>query len=176
MWNEGAKAGLVLATVSIIYLFTSQFLTKAELPAILTSLISMILWLAKFGGCIWLMMFFMKKFAAENDSADNRSTRRLGMIISLLSAFVYASFTYINIAFISADTMAEQMDLVMQQMTPAMDSNTLSEVDSMLQNLPMIIFVTNFIYCFIYGCILSAILSRNIPSQDPFADYKPDEQ
>jgi hypothetical protein len=41
-------------------------------------------------------------------------------------------------------------------------------------------FFTNLIYCFLFGVVLSAILSRNIPSRNPFADYQkkdtPDEQ
>jgi hypothetical protein len=43
--------------------------------------------------------------------------------------------------------------------------------------MPQITFTINLLYCFVYGAILSLILSRNIPSNDPFANYnKPDEQ
>jgi hypothetical protein len=56
-----------------------------------------------------------------------------------------------------------------------MDSNSLSMVDSYLERLPEITFISNLIYCFAFGTVLSAILSRNIPSTDPFADYKPQE-
>ena len=53
------------------------------------------------------------------------------------------------------------------------DSNTLSVMEETLQNLPAITFVSNLIYCFLYGTILSAILSRSIPQPDPFADIPP---
>ena len=48
-------------------------------------------------------------------------------------------------------------------------------------NLGTISFFTNLIYCFLFGTVLSAILSRNIPSRNPFADFRqndnsPDEQ
>ena len=49
-------------------------------------------------------------------------------------------------------------------------------MDTYMENLPQITFISNLIYCFLYGMILSFILSRNIPSKDPFADYKPEEQ
>ncbi len=176
MWNEAGKAGLALGAVSAIYLFATQFMGKAEMPAFATTLLTGLLWAGKFGGCIWLMMFFMKKFASENPEVDNKATRRFGIIAALLSALVYSAISFANVAFISADMFTEQMDLIMQQMAPMMDSNTMAEMDKYMANLPQITFFSNLIYCFIYGVILSAILSKNIPSRDPFADYKPDEQ
>ncbi len=176
MWNDAGKAGLALGAVSTIYLFATQLMGKVEIPAFLVMVLSAVLWIAKFGGCIWLMMFFMKKFAAENPEVDNRGTRRFGVIAALLSALVYSAMTFANVAFISADMFAEQTEVLLQQMAPMMDSNTMAVMDAYMENLPQITFISNLIYCFIFGAVLSAILSRNIPSRDPFADYKPDEQ
>ncbi len=176
MWNGAAAAGLVLGAISTAFMFATQFLTKAEMSAFLNMILTAILWFAKFGGCIWAMMFFMKKFAAENKDADNRDTRRLGIIAAFLSASVYAAMSFANVAFISSDMYSEQMNMMIQQMAPFMDSNMMTQMDSMMENFPQMTFFSNLIYCFIYGAILSAILSRNIPSRDPFADYKPEEQ
>ncbi len=176
MWNAAGKAGLVLGLVSTVYLFISQFIGQAGMPAFLNSVISFVLWAAKFVGCIWIMKFFMKKFASENDSVTNSGTFRLGLAMSALSAVVYAAFTFANVAFISPDLFNEQMDMVMQQIAPMMDSNTQSMMETYMERLPQITFISNLIYCFLYGMILSFILSRNIPSKDPFAEYKPDEQ
>jgi hypothetical protein len=122
------------------------------------------------------MKFFMKKFVAENNGVTNANTFRLGNIMALLSALVYSAAAFANVAFISPELFEEQMNAVMQQMAPMMDSNTLGMMETYLENLPQITFFSNLIYCFLYGMILSFILSRNIPSKDPFADYKPDEQ
>ncbi len=176
MWNGAAVAGLALGGVSSAYMFLTQFMSGAGLPAFSAQLVSWILWAVKFGGCIWIMMFFMKKFASENPEADNKDTRRFGMAAAFLSAAVFAAVSFANVAFISADMYSEQMNMLMQQMAPMMDSNTLSQVDKTLENLPQITFFSNLIYCFIYGAVLSAILSGNIPNRDPFADYKPEEQ
>lgn len=176
MWNGAAKAGLALGAVSSAYLFINQFIGTAGLPAFVTTLVNGIFWVAKFGGCIWLMAFFMKKFAQENPQADNSTTMKFGTASALLSALVYAAVTFANVSFISADLFAEQFDIVMQQMAPMMDSNTMDAVDGMMEMMPEITFFSNLIYCFIYGALLSVILSRNIPSKDPFANYKPDEQ
>jgi hypothetical protein len=64
----------------------------------------------------------------------------------------------------------------MQQYSSMMDSNSRNMMKKFIEILPQFQFVWNLLYCFVYGMVLSAILSRNIPSQDPFADYKPDQQ
>ena len=45
----------------------------------------------------------------------------------------------------------------------------------MMGNMPQITFFSNLIYCFFFGTILSFILSRNVPSRNPFADHTSDE-
>ena len=176
MWNTAGKAGLFLGLASIGHLAISQLLGQVEIPGILSSIITFVLWSAKFAGCIWIMRFFMKKFASEHSSVTNSGTFRLGVIMALLSALVFSAYAFANVAFISPELFESQMDAVMQQMAPMMDSNTQSMMETYMENLPQITFISNLIYCFIYGMILSFILSRNIPSKDPFAEYKPEEQ
>ena len=176
MWNTAGKAGLFLGLASTAFLFISQSLGQIELPSFVNSIISFVLWSAKFVGCIWIMKFFMKGFVSENESASNADTFRLGMMMAILSALVYSAFAFANVAFISPELFEGQMDAVMQQMAPMMDSNTQSIMEKYMENLPQITFISNLIYCFVYGMILSFILSRNIPSKDPFAEYKPEEK
>ena len=175
MWNTAGKAGLFLGLTSTAFLFISQLLGQVEIPVFLNSILSFILWTAKFIGCIWIMKFFMKKFTAENEGTTSSNTFRLGMAMAILSALVYSAFAFANVAFISPDLFTEQMDAMMQQMAPMMDSNTMSVMETYMENLAQITFCTNLIYCFLYGTVLSFILSRNIPSKDPFAEYKPEQ-
>ena len=175
MWNTAGKAGLFLGLTSTAFLFISQLLGQVEIPVFFNSILSFVLWTAKFIGCIWIMKFFMKKFTAENEEATNSNTFRLGMAMAILSALVYSAFAFANVAFISPDLYTEQMDAMMQQMAPMMDSNTMSVMETYMENLAQITFFTNLIYCFIYGTVLSFILSRNIPSKNPFAEYKPEQ-
>lgn len=176
MWNTAAKAGLILGLVSTVYMIVNSWAGRVEISAFLSILINGAAWCLKFGGCIWLMRFFMKKFVSENPEADNSRTFRLGAATAVLSALVFAAYTLADVAFISADYYAEQMETLLQQMGPMLDSNSLSQADTLMQNLPQIAFFSNLIYCTLYGTVLSAILSRNIPSKDPFAGYKPQEQ
>ena len=174
MWNTAAKAGLVLGLISTVYMFLTQLMAGSS--GFMMTILSFLLWAAKFGGCIWIMSFFMKAHVTEHPEVDNKGTCNLGMATALLSALVYSAAAFANIAFISGDAMIEQMNQIMQQMGSMMDSNTMNMMETYMENLPQITFFSNLIYCFIYGTVLSYILSRNIPSRDPFADYKPDQQ
>lgn len=176
IWDSAAKAGLIFGAISSAYMFATQFMASCEMSSFAQMAVTAVLWIAKFVGCIWLMMFFMKKFVAENQDAVNSDTFRFGVVTALLSAVVYAAFSFANTAYFSADMIAENMDTVMQAYSQFMDSNTMSQMDKMMGKMPQITFFSNLIYCFIFGTILSLILSRNIPSKDPFAASRPDEQ
>ena len=85
MWNTASKAGLVLGLISTAYMFITKWTGQAEMPTFVSMILTGLLWCVKFGGCIWVMMFFMKKFSAENPETDNKGTRKLGMAMALLS-------------------------------------------------------------------------------------------
>ena len=123
-----------------------------------------------------MMMFFMKKHVEAHPKLINRDTFNLGIATAFLSALVYSTAAFANVAFISGAELAEQMNMTMQQMSQLMDSNSMAMMDTLMQKLPQITFFSNLIYCTAFGTVLSFILSRNIPSRDPFANYKPDQQ
>jgi hypothetical protein len=174
MWESAAKAGLILGLISTAYMFINMWI--AANPGFLGSILSLILWVAKFVGCILVLKVSMKKFAAASPEIENKDTFNFGMATALLSALVYSAASFANVAFISGDVIAEQFNLTMQQMSSMMDSNSMAMMDTYLQKLPQITFFSNLIYCTAFGTVLSFILSRNIPSRDPFANYKPDQQ
>lgn len=176
MWNTAGKAGLVLGSISAAYLFLTQWLTMSQIPSFLMILINMLLWAIKFGSCLWLMFIYMRNFAAENTDADKSAIFKTGMAIAFLSALVYAAFSFANLAFFYPDYLTEQMDIMMQQLSPMLDSNTASQMEKTMQNLPQITFFSNLIYCFIYGTVLSSGISRLLSRQDPFTGYKPEDQ
>ena len=176
IWDRAAKAGLVFGAVSSVYMFVTQFLSTSNMPPFAMTALSAVLWIAKFVGCIWLMKFFMNKLTKDFPQAGNSDTFWFGALAGVLSALIFAAVSFANLEFISPDFYSSQREAAMQQFAPMMDSNTLATTEKILENLPSITFFSNLIYCSIYGILLSAILSRMIPSKDPFAGYKPDEQ
>ena len=177
MWNTAGVAGLALGTVSTAYLFAGQWIGGDLEPAVLwQQIVAMVLWAVKLAACIWLMKFFMTKFASENEGADNKTVFRMGMMTALLSAVMYSAIYLANMLYISADFYEHTFQTMIQQMAPVMDSNSQTLMEKLIGNLPQIMFFYNIVYCFLFGTVLSAILSRNIPAKDQFSEYKPDEQ
>lgn len=180
-WNMAGTAGLVLGGVCIAYglltLLTGKIANASTGLAFLLSLLNFALWAAKFVGCILLMKFFMKRYAASESGITNKDTFSFGVIVALLSALICSAFQYANLVFINPESINAIFDTILQQYSSSFDSNTLNQFDSIKDKMPELTFTMNFIYCFLFGVILSAILSANIPSRNPFkTDSFIDEQ
>ncbi len=174
IWNEAAKAGLWLGiftgAIIIANTLAASFLGNSFGAKLAGSLINIALWLVKFIGCIWLMRFFMLKFAINHSEATNRTTFKFGMLTALTSALIVSAISLANILLISPASMQEIIDTAMQSysaMTPIGDSERAS-IERMMGWIPQISFFTTFIYCFIYGTALSKIFSAGIPQKDIF--------
>lgn len=174
MWEAAGYAGLALGLVSLVYMYINNTLGSSGMSVGVTTLISVPLWIAKFVGCIYLMKFFMKKFHASHPEATNKDVNRMGVVTALLSAFFFASLQFVDMAYISTEFYSTQYELILQQYSSILDSNTLKTLKDYMEVLPQYTFAWTMIYCTAYGAVLSSILSRNIPSKDPFADYKPE--
>ncbi len=170
IWNEAAKTALVFAAVTIVCNLLKKGLTALEPPTFLLMLGSGILWAAEFVGCIWLMRFFMQKMVRDYEGVINADTYKYGSRIALFSAIVIAVYNYLIIYFTPDAKIQEMMDEMLSQYGSMLDSNTLGAMEEMLPNLPIIMFFSNLLYCWMYGTLLSAILSRMIPPQNPFAN------
>lgn len=176
MWNNAGKSGLALGCVSAAFMFISQAVSGMS-SATLALMINFLLWIVKFAGCIWLMRLFMRRLADSYDGVTNASVMKFGMMTAFLSALIFSSVQLANMLFISQDLINAQYDEVMDtyRNMGMLDHNTMSVMENMRNFYPQIAFFTQLIYCFVYGTILSAILSRNIPKNDPFANFKKSE-
>ena len=174
LWDGAGKAGLVLGLVSSAYVLISMLLTKlggSTGMALVSTLLSFLLWALKFGGCIYLMKLFMTRFANAHPDADNSDTFRFGMATAFLSALIFSAFDMAYLTWIAPDTMTQAMESVTEMYGNMMPAESLEMLEGI--NFGHVTFFTNLIYCFLFGTVLSAILSRNIPSRNPFADNRP---
>lgn len=163
MWNSAGVAGLALGAVSAAYLFATQAIAGSLEPATAGQMAaSAVLWIAKFIGCIWLMNFFMKKYAADYSVTDQKSVFRMGMATAFLSALMFSAIYLANMLYISADFYEQVFETAIQQMNAQLDSNSTAMLEKVVAQLPQISFFYNLSYCFVFGTLLSAILSRTI--------------
>ena len=176
-WHAAGTAGLILGVVSSAYLFSGQLIAGDLTPAtVWQQVLSLVLWAIKFTLCIWIMKYSMTKFAHENRDADKKQVFKMGVAAALLSALVFSGIYLANMQYISADYYNQIIDTFVQEMSANLDSNSMASLNKLLPMLPQILFFSNFIYCFLFGTALSAILSRKVVTQDPFNEFKSDEQ
>ena len=168
IWSEAGIPGLILGLATAVCFYLTSLLGNA--------LLNGIVWVAKLAGCICLMYFFMKKFVSIHSGADNRDSFRFGVIVALLSAFIYSVSFYIFTVYIKPDMFDAALSAVMDNYSSILDSNSLEQIENLIPKLPAIGFFSNLIYCFLYGTIVSAIISRSVPSTNPFDNDTPDEQ
>ncbi len=173
IWNEASRVGAALGLFCIICMVLSTLLAKIKGGITLNMAVSVggfIIWAVKFAGCILLMKKAMLRFVSAYPGADNRDTFRLGVTSAFLSALVVAAGSLANCLFLAPAETAAAIDTAMQQYPAYLDSNSIKTLEFIMDNLPTVSFFSNLIYCFVYGWILSVILSRRIPSSDPFSN------
>lgn len=169
IWNEASKAGLALGGLCIAYMVINNLLALipgGTIIIFLKSVVTFLLWAGKLFGCIYLMRFFMLKLTIDFPEAINKDTYKLGVASAFLSALIVAAANMAYTMFFAAEELQEA--LTQSLSTIPLDSNSTAMMESMMQNLPTITFFSQLIYCFLFGWVLSAILSSNIPSKNPF--------
>ena len=102
-WNEAARYGLIFGGISSAYIYMDRLLVLLGLTGTFGSLLSFVLWTAKFVGCIKLMKYAMRKFSQDNPSAERSDIFRLGRNIAVLSALVFSTFAVADIMYISTE-------------------------------------------------------------------------
>ena len=175
-WDGAGKAGLVLGLVSIVYMLIEQLLLQdaaEKLGTAPAARVTFLLWAAKFVGCILLMRWYMRRFADTHDGVTRRDASRYGSAIALTSALIYSAFVLAWSKFIDPEMFTRAFDQAAEQYSVFLDSNTMEMMEQMQGQMPVIAFFSNFIWCFLYGSILSSILSSRIGRDvDPFAGGK----
>lgn len=179
LWNEAAVTGLLFGAVSIACLMGKQ-LAAGTGKMFLIQAVGVVLWIAEFAGCIVLMRNRMIRLRDTYYNVTIRDSYRFGRRAALLSGLLVASAHALLIMKMPADA----MDTMIGQLAQSMQLSA-SEIDSMgkvVDRLPLGTFIFEWLYCFLYGTVLSAIMSRYVfiqrlfdgpPDDDP---NQPDEQ
>ena len=119
------------------------------------------------------MRWYMRRFADTHDGVTRRDASRYGTAIALTSALIYSAFVLAWSKFIDPEMFTHAFEQAAEQYSKFLDSNTMEMMEQMQGKMPVIAFFSNFIWCFLYGSILSSILSSRIGRDvDPFAGGK----
>lgn len=177
LWNEAARTGLVLGGVCILYsLLTSVMTTEAGgMMGGIMFVLRTVVWLVKFAACLFLMRYFMLRLCLRFEGVTNRMVYGYGVRIALLSALVYSAYVLADAILMDPEQMNAIFDAATSSLPSSMDANTQAAIEQFKQNFPQYMFFGNFLYCFLFGMVLSRIYSRELPPRT-FTDTTTDQQ
>ena len=175
-WNEAAKYGIIFGLISAAYLYFGHLQNAIGATGIFGSVLGFIVWAVKFTVCIRLMKKVMLRFALENPEASNNDTFKLGFLIAIFSALLFSVITVADQLYIFTDYYQSMYAATISEYAKILPSDQVDQIREMMADAPKISFIGTFIYCALFGTVLSFILSRNIPSRDPFSNNTPEEQ
>lgn len=182
LWNEAAKAGLLFGLVSVSCLALKELATLSG-STFLVQAAAIVLWAVEFFGCILLMKKVQLDLRDKYEGVKMADTFVLGRRAALLSGLLLASAQALIIMYMPEETMEQLVGAVSEAMP--MSASQKEQMDGMLDKLPVLTFLFQWMYCFLYGTVLSSIMSRYIFLQKLFVgpfngpqnnENTPDEQ
>ena len=178
IWNEAAVSGLLFGAVSVGCLAGKEFAAMSG-NVFLTQAAAIVLWAVEFFGCILLMKRRMILLRDKYDAVMISDSYRFGRRTALLSGLILASANTLFIMQMPDGTMDTMMAQVGQSLS--LSSADMEAAGAMMDKLPLWTFIFQWVYCFLYGTVLSSIMSRYIFIQKLFdtrppKDDEPEDQ
>ncbi len=161
-WSQAASKGLLLAAVSVLCnTLSCLFPTSLAL--------GWLIFAVRTFASIWLLVYFMKQYAAETGG----SPFGFGAATVLLSSLICAFYDTACIVWIFPDMMT-QVNEAMSLYMGSIPAESKSAVEAMMDNLPHLMFFATFIKCLTEGLLAAAIITPSIRSNDPFSGMEQD--
>ena len=169
LWNEAGRVGFVFGG------FSSLCLVLKEASALtgstfLVQAAAIILWAVEFFGCILLMKKYMLDLRDKFDGVTVVDTYRFGRRVALLSGLILAAVDTVLIMKMPQETLENVVSELSTAITSKMGAGYEGEIGRFVDKLPLYTFIGQWIYCFLYGSLLSSIMSRYLYVQDAFND------
>lgn len=150
--NAAALYGLYLSLPTVITLLIQDTYQPG-------TLISVILWVLRFSASIWLLLRFIKEWAANFDEFTYGNGVSFGFITCTFSSMIVAVTRWASVAFINKETFQQAMQEAMERFEEQGNSQIMDTFAPISDNLPVIVLFSTLVYCVIYGLILSSILA-----------------
>lgn len=170
LWNEAAKAAALFGLVSVSCLGLKELATLSG-SSFLVQAATIILWVVEFFGCILLMKKVMLDLKDKYDDVKMEDTYKFGRRIALMSGLLLASAQAVFIMNMPAESMNTMVDQMMSSME--LVASDREAVEGALDQLPVLTFIFQWLYCYLYGSVLSAIMSKYIFLQKLFGGEPP---
>ena len=175
LWNEAGRVGFVFGGFSSLCLLLKEGAALTG-STFLVQAAAIILWAVEFFGCILLMKKYMLDLRDKFDGVSMEDAYHFGRRVALLSGLILAAVDAVLIMKMPQDTVADVVNELNSAVTAKLGAGYEGEIGRVVDKLPLYTFIFQWLYCFLYGSLLSAIMSRYIFMQDLFPkDRKPED-
>lgn len=174
IWKEASERGALLGGLSVLCLGLKQLASTSGVE-LLVSGGGIILWLVEFFGCILILRDAMRRRVEADPEATGRDTYLLGRRMCIFSSFILATAVVCLVLYVPDNIFTAafaQATEAYSSVLGAEAKTALGEMD--ITDTPGVLFFSQFLYAWLYGCIVSSILARNIP-RDPRVQEMLDE-
>ena len=190
IWNDAARVGIVFGVFSSVCLGLKEAAALTGSTFLVTGA-AIILWAVEFFGCILLMKKYMITETQVHPEITQFQLYKFGRRVALLSGFILALVNGAIVSFIPDETLQATLSEAMATMPASMQADADQSIATMMDNFPLFTFLGQWLYCYLYGSILSAVMSRYVfvysvfrntmepPQQggaDDQSEEEPDEQ
>ena len=169
LWNEAGRVGLVFGGFSSLCLVLKEAAGLTD-STFLVQAAAIILWAVEFFGCILLMKKYMLDLRDKYDEATIQDTYHFGRRVALLSGLILAAVDAVLIMKLPQDVVTNVMNELTASVSAKMGAGYEDQVARVVDRLPVYVFIGQWIYCFLYGSLLSGIMSRYIFLQRVFRE------
>jgi hypothetical protein len=168
IWNDAARVGIVFGVFSSVCLGLKEAAALTG-STFLTMAASIILWAVEFFGCIMLMKKYIAE-AKQHEGISQLQLYQIGRRVALLSGLILAAVNAVIVSLTPDETIEAAFSQAMSSVPANMQADAADSMNMMLSNFPIFIFIGQWLYCFLYGSVLSAIMSRNVFMLNLFND------
>ena len=163
-WNSAAINGLLFSLITII---TSLLQSAFNIQGIL----AILLWCVKFGGCVYLLYYYMKQYSNNAEYVTYGESFKYGFALCVFSSIVCACYIFISMTWLFPET----VDIAMEQIqtaiaTGAYTSEQEDAIFNVADKLPQLTLITCLIYYILIGAVMSSIIANFTKKTDPFAE------
>ena len=167
LWNEAGRVGFVFGGFSSLCLVLKEGAALTGSSFLVTAA-AVILWAVEIFGCILLMKKYMLDLRDKFDGVTAVDTYRFGRRVALLSGLILAAVDAFLIMKMPQETVESVITELNTAVASKMGAGFEGEVGKFVDKLPLYTFIGQWLYCFLYGSLLSAIMTRYLFLQGPF--------
>lgn len=155
-WAQAATYGLLLALVTVVCNTINYLLPDSQI-------ISILMWIVRTVASVWLLVRFMKQYAA----ASGESAFGYGLMIVLFSSLVTAFYDAAAVAWIFPGMM-DKVNEALNQSLSMLPAESQSVAASIMDNYVSFSFFTKLLGNFLFGLIVAAIANSSMKSKSIF--------